>query len=32
MSRWGRRKPYIVIGSLLDLAFLARIATSNTVP
>ncbi len=24
VSRWGRRKPYIVIGSLLDLVFLDR--------
>jgi MFS family permease len=31
VSRWGRRKPYIVIGSLLDLVFLAGIALSNTV-
>ena len=31
VSRWGRRKPYIVIGSLIDLIFLAGIATSNTV-
>jgi MFS family permease len=31
VSRWGRRKPYIVIGSLLDIVFLAGIATSNTV-
>jgi MFS family permease len=30
-SRWGRRKPYIVIGSLLDVVFLYGIATSNTV-
>jgi len=30
-SRWGRRKPYIFIGSLLDLVFLAGIASSNTV-
>ncbi len=30
MSRWGRRKPYIFIGSLLDLAFLIGIAGSNT--
>ena len=30
-SRWGRRKPYIVFGSLLDLAFLAGIATANNV-
>jgi MFS family permease len=29
-SRWGRRKPYIVFGSLLDLVFLAGIATANT--
>jgi MFS family permease len=31
ISRWGRRKPYIVIGSLLDLVFLAGIALSSTV-
>jgi len=31
VSRWGRRKPYIVIGSLLDLVFLAGIALSNSV-
>src|SRR5690242_17722041 len=30
MSKWGRRKPYIVIGSLLDVVFLLGIATSNT--
>jgi MFS family permease len=30
VSRWGRRKPYIVIGSALDLLFLAGIAFSNT--
>jgi len=30
-SRWGRRKPYIFIGSTLDLLFLWAIATSNTV-
>jgi MFS family permease len=30
MSRWGRRKPYIFIGSLLDLVFLVGIAYSNT--
>jgi MFS family permease len=29
VSRWGRRKPYIVIGSLLDVVFLAGIAFSN---
>jgi MFS family permease len=31
MSRWGRRKPYIFIGSLLDIVFLLGIASSNTV-
>jgi MFS family permease len=31
VSRWGRRKPYIVFGSLLDVVFLIGIATSNTV-
>src|SRR5947207_2014822 len=31
VSRWGRRKPYIVFGSLLDLVFLVAIATSNSV-
>ena len=30
VSRWGRRKPYIFIGSLLDVVFLVGIATSNT--
>ena len=30
MTRWGRRKPYIFIGSLLDLVFLIGIAWSNT--
>jgi MFS family permease len=30
ISRWGRRKPYIFIGSLLDLVFLVGIAASNT--
>jgi MFS family permease len=30
MSKWGRRKPYIVVGSLLDVIFLFGIATSNT--
>jgi MFS family permease len=30
VSRWGRRKPFIVVGSLLDLVFLYAIATSNT--
>ncbi|HEX3428766.1 MAG TPA: MFS transporter [Candidatus Limnocylindrales bacterium] len=31
VSRWGRRKPFIVFGSLLDLMFLAGIATANNV-
>ena len=31
VSRWGRRKPYIVFGSLLDLVFLAGIATGSSV-
>ena len=30
VSRWGRRKPYIFIGSILDVVFLLGIATSNT--
>jgi MFS family permease len=30
MTRWGRRKPYIFVGSLLDLVFLVGIAWSNT--
>ena len=29
ISRWGRRKPYIFIGSILDVVFLIGIATSN---
>lgn len=29
VSRWGRRKPYIVIGTLLDIVFLYGIATSQ---
>ena len=29
-SRWGRRKPYIVFGALLDVVFLIGIATANT--
>jgi len=29
ITRWGRRKPYIVIGSLLDVVFLYGLATSN---
>ncbi len=31
VSRFGRRKPYIVIGTTLDLIFLVGLATSNTV-
>jgi MFS family permease len=31
VSRWGRRKPYIVIGSLLDLVFLTGIALSSSI-
>jgi MFS family permease len=30
ITRWGRRKPYIFIGSLLDVVFLWGIATSNS--
>jgi MFS family permease len=30
ISRWGRRKPYIFIGSVLDVVFLIGIAYSNT--
>jgi len=30
VTRWGRRKPFIVAGSLLDIVFLAGIAWSNT--
>jgi MFS family permease len=29
VTRWGRRKPYIVLGALLDVVFLAGIAYSN---
>lgn len=29
VTRWGRRKPYIVIGALLDVVFLWAIASSN---
>ena len=29
MTRWGRRKPYIVIGTVLDLVFVIALATSN---
>ena len=31
ISRWGRRKPYIFIGSVLDVVFLYGIASSNTI-
>ncbi len=31
VSRWGRRKPYIVIGSVIDLVFLAGIALADNV-
>ena len=30
VTRWGRRKPFIVVGSLLDVVFLLGIAYSNT--
>jgi MFS-type transporter involved in bile tolerance (Atg22 family) len=30
ITRWGRRKPYIFIGTLLDVVFLAGLAFSNT--
>lgn len=30
VTRWGRRKPYIVIGTLLDIVFLIGLATSQT--
>ncbi|HYI22312.1 MAG TPA: MFS transporter [Candidatus Limnocylindrales bacterium] len=30
VSRWGRRKPYIVIGSLLDVIFLWAVASAET--
>ena len=30
ISRWGRRKPYIVIGATLDVLFLVGLATSQT--
>ncbi len=31
VSKWGRRKPYIVFGSLLDVVFLMGIALGNSV-
>ena len=30
ISRWGRRKPYIAIGAILDVLFIAGFATSNS--
>lgn len=30
ITRWGRRKPYIVIGAVLDVVFLIGLATSQT--
>jgi MFS family permease len=30
VTRWGRRKPYIVVGTLLDIVFLFGLATSQT--
>jgi len=30
VTRWGRRKPFIVIGSLLDIVFLWALASSET--
>src|SRR5262245_42758489 len=30
-SRWGRRKPYILVGAVLDLVFLVGIATSQSI-
>ena len=30
ITRWGKRKPYIVIGALLDVVFLIGLATSQT--
>jgi MFS family permease len=29
VTRWGRRKPYIVVGTLLDIVFLAGLAFNN---
>jgi MFS-type transporter involved in bile tolerance (Atg22 family) len=31
MTRWGRRKPYIFIGSILDVVFLFGLASSNSI-
>ncbi|HXR27382.1 MAG TPA: MFS transporter [Candidatus Baltobacteraceae bacterium] len=30
ITRWGRRKPYIFVGSLLDVVFLLGVGASNT--
>ena len=30
VTRWGRRKPFIVVGGVLDVVFLVAIATSQT--
>ena len=30
VTRWGRRKPFIVIGSVLDVIFLFAVASANT--
>jgi MFS family permease len=30
ITRWGRRKPYIFVGSVLDIVFLWGVATSNS--
>jgi MFS family permease len=30
ITRWGKRKPYIVIGTVLDVVFLVGLATSQT--
>jgi MFS family permease len=30
MTRWGRRKPFILIGTILDVVFIVLIATSHT--
>jgi MFS family permease len=30
VTRWGRRKPFIVIGSILDVVFLWAVASANT--
>jgi MFS family permease len=30
VTRWGRRKPYIFVGAILDVVFLAGIASSNS--